>query len=75
MATRLITIELVGFGIGKEYQVVPPAEARNLLMRRMARGWHYRLTPPDRTGELPNDEERYAADCQACGIGNVYATV
>jgi hypothetical protein len=69
---RKITIELMSFGQIKEYRVVSPVEAREYLDKEMTRGHRWRIQPPNQSGELPNDEARYAEDCKACGVGNPF---
>ena len=72
---RKVTVELVAFGQVKEYVTLPASEAAEYLGRNMTKGHRWRITPPDRTGELPNDERRYADDCAACGVPNPYENV
>lgn len=69
---RQVTVELVMFGQVKEYTTLPASEAAALLSKPMNKGCFWRIDPPDATGELPFDESRYAADCEACGVENAY---
>lgn len=70
---RKVTVELVSFGVVKEYVTLPASEASALLRKAMAWGHHWRIVGPDKTGEIRNDEARYAADCEACGVENAFA--
>jgi hypothetical protein len=70
--TRKIALELVAFGITKETVTLPADEARALLAKPMTRGWRWSICGPDTTGELPDDDARFAADCAACKISNPY---
>ena len=71
---RNVTVELVSFGRVLEYQTLPADQAGELLRKKMAKGHHWRIAQPDRTGELHDDDARYDADCKACGVENHYAT-
>lgn len=69
MSERRITLNLMCHGVvAKEYTEVPASEARQLLKKRMATGWYWAIDPPDKTGAIPDDVARYAADCEACGV-------
>lgn len=68
---RRVTVELAIFGQVTEYTTVPASEAKSILARKMAAGHRWRIVLPDRTGELQNDESRYSADCEACGVPNL----
>jgi hypothetical protein len=69
---RQIALELVRDGVIKETTTVGVEEAKELLAKEMANRYRWRIAEPDRTGEIPNDEQRYAEDCKACGVGNPY---
>lgn len=72
---RKVTIELVVFGQVKEYTTMDAEDAREVLTRKMNPGHRYRINPPDKTGVFADDEARYAADCEACGVENPFANV
>lgn len=54
-----------------EQMALPANEAKEYLDKKMARGWHWRIAKP--CDFTPDDLERYAADCVACGVVNYYA--
>lgn len=69
---REITLNLYAFGVEKEWVTLPASEAKELLAKPMNPGWSWRIDPPDTTGEMPDDEARYAEDCKACGVENPF---
>ena len=70
---RPVTIELVITGAVSSYLTLPAYAAADALALPMNAGHLWRIRPPDKTGAIPDDEARYAADCAACGVPNVYA--
>lgn len=72
-ATTKIELQLYRDREIKELWSGSVEQAKELLSLPMVNRYRWRLTPPDSTGELPNDEARYAADCAACGVGNPFA--
>ncbi len=71
---RLITIELMYGKRVVEYTLESPADAKEILSRQMNPGWWHRISPPDLTGAIEGDEQRYREDCQACGVENPYTS-
>ena len=69
---RKIALQLVRDGVIKETATVSVAEARDRLSQTMANRYQWRIAPPDCTGNLTDDDARYAADCEACGVANPY---
>ena len=70
---RYVTVELWRDGERKEYTTLPASEAAELIRKPMANHYRWQISPPDRTGELQDDEARFAADCEACGVTDPYA--
>ena len=69
---RPVTIELVIFGKVSALLTVPAYAAADTLAKPTQPGHAWRITPPSKTGAIPDDDARYAADCAACGVVNVY---
>ena len=53
-----------------EHATVEGANER--LQTRCVNNCRMRLSPPDKTGAVLHDEERYARQCRELGIKNVY---
>lgn len=71
--TATYTIELVSFGVLKQYEQLGKIEAIERLKTPMVAGHRYRLEQPSRCSGDDSDLARYARQCQELGIENVYA--
>jgi hypothetical protein len=70
---KKITINLINGSRLVSYCSSSVEEAKLLLATKCVNGFRYVIAWPDTTGEIPGDEDRYAADCAACGVENYYA--
>lgn len=70
--TRRIHLELVRDGVIKETLTCDAESAKALLASALANRYRWQIVPPDRTGELLDDEARFAADCEACSVPNTF---